>query len=214
MYFSDNTNSPENLRRRVITSNVFELRYMDTITAEEWLHYRRVANSAETLSEEIVALCHDLIEDGYATLRTLHQWGLTTDEIQAVSLLTRSRTNSYVDYVKHIIDNALSESPAGKLAVRVKLYDLYDHIHPNRINGIDLSLVHRYTASIEMIADAMWREKRHEQAGEAASGVGREAPPVGSESPSRRDETHDEGQIQRESGRSSLNGEDAVPQAS
>ena len=216
MYYPSEPYSQEGLQLRRVNANIYGIYQPLDKDRRQWLHMRRVADMAQTHSETVVALCHDVVEDGHATSRMLHQWGLSRDEIQAVSLLTRTG-KTYVDYIRHIINNAQSGSPAGQLAVRVKLYDLFDHIHPDRINGIDFSHVCRYTSAIDLIAQELWRGNEHErqvQSYEAVAGIGEETSSAcgGSDSSGTTDD--DEVVAQRESDGGSLTGEDAVPSAS
>lgn len=156
-YFESNPYSEESLRVRNIRSKVHGI--YQPISQDEWLHMVRVAEYAQSYSEMAVALCHDVVEDGHIDLLNLLDWGLTTTEMHAVNMLCRLENETYSDYIAQIIDHYQQDGwEAGKIAIRVKFYDLVDHIHPANVGNIDTSKVLRYTKAIEQIATALAKD--------------------------------------------------------
>lgn len=112
-------------------------------------HIVRVSEYATTFDEYVVALMHDCVEDGFATYDNLATMGLTSHQIAAVQLLTRVEGQTYKDYIKTLTE--AYNTPEGKLALRVKQYDIYDHLHPDRIQDRSISGLRRYLDALEEI---------------------------------------------------------------
>lgn len=82
---------------------------------------------AEQLSDEYdicVALLHDVIEDTEVTLKDLENVGFPREIVEAVNILTRDRTITYLDYIRRL--------KANPIARRVKLLDLEHNSDPTR----------------------------------------------------------------------------------
>ena len=118
-------------------------------------HPFRVASYAEDDDEVIVALAHDLIEDGYSTVEELYDLRLTPTQRDAVQFLTRDKRVPYEHYIGRIVMEIEDGHPAAVLAASVKLYDLFDHLFPNRVGNISVEKVKRYAQAIERIASAL-----------------------------------------------------------
>lgn len=96
-------------------------------------HAVRVSQYATNMSEFYVAMCHDLVEDGYATVDDLRDWGLTDELISAIVILSRKKDKqTYAEYIQSIIDARDRALIGADLAFIVKHYDIYDHLHPHR----------------------------------------------------------------------------------
>jgi hypothetical protein len=96
-------------------------------------HVRRVV--ARTPPEaRVVAWLHEVLETGAITEQELLSEGLTSDELRALRLLTRSggsRSDSV--YLEHLNLIARAAGHSGHLARLVKLADLADRsAHPRR----------------------------------------------------------------------------------
>lgn len=78
-----------------------------------------------------VALFHDVIEDvenGLDTLLTLIDNGIISETcINAIRILTKSRSEQYIEYINNIITSK------NEFAILVKICDIQDHI-----NNLDL----------------------------------------------------------------------------
>ena len=91
-------------------------------------HLARVAAAVPPDAERIAWL-HDVIERTPVSDEELHAMGLTSTELEALALLSRTPTESYELYALRI---AFAAGAAGRLARTVKLADLDDHIaHPS-----------------------------------------------------------------------------------
>jgi (p)ppGpp synthase/HD superfamily hydrolase len=101
------------------------------------LHPLRVMFSVETETEKIVAILHDVVEDTPLDLEMLGKLGFAKEVTDALKLLTRSKTESYEEFIERVRVNPL--------AVRVKLADLDDNLDvkrfkdPSLVNGDRLS---------------------------------------------------------------------------
>jgi hypothetical protein len=94
-------------------------------TGDELLHMIRVA---EKVSDEakVVALLHDVVEDGYVTLFDLWNRGVFLGQIWALELLTRPKYLTYKEYIQRICD---AQDWSGKVAREVKQADLEDNLN-------------------------------------------------------------------------------------
>jgi hypothetical protein len=118
-------------------------------------HAFAVAKQARDHDEEVVALCHDLMEDGFATEADLRAWGLTERQLAALKLLTRREEEgqTYAEYIDEIVRSG------DELAMAVKVYDLYYHLHPSNIHHRSRSGVKRYIAALETLSLARARQE-------------------------------------------------------
>lgn len=118
------------------------------------LHVLTVALSGQTDEEILVGLLHDTIEDsgGRVKALTLEQAGFPLDVIDAVVALTRCPWETFSEYIERCIENPL--------AARVKLYDLYHNLDPNRqdFKGAE-SLRKRHQKAFDLVYDSItWDE--------------------------------------------------------
>lgn len=97
---------------------------------------------AEQLQEEYdicVALLHDVVEDTDINLSDLENAGFPKEVVEAVGLLTKTKGENYMDYVRRIKENPI--------ASKVKLLDLEHNSDPSRLvegNPKTASLMERY----------------------------------------------------------------------
>ncbi|MBF0543510.1 MAG: hypothetical protein HQM08_03710 [Candidatus Riflebacteria bacterium] len=90
------------------------------------LHPLRVMMAMETLEEKIVAVLHDVAEDGFLPRSRLIEY--TSGKIaEAVYTVTRGNQESYEDFIQRIRKN--------ELATRVKIADLHDNLDRSRIKN-------------------------------------------------------------------------------
>ena len=69
-----------------------------------------------------IALLHDIVEDGYATLEELQQrFSLDAEQIEALEAITRRQGEKYFDYIQRVKQNEMAKT--------VKLADLQDNIN-------------------------------------------------------------------------------------
>ena len=89
----------------------------------------------------VVAVLHDVLEDG-GTIDPV-QMRLTTEEIQALDLLTRKGPEPYGTYIERIAKSA------NRIAVWVKRADLADNLRP--CQNCPEHLRPRYTKALERL---------------------------------------------------------------
>lgn len=120
-------------------------------------HVIRVHNMAQNDDERAVAMCHDVVEDGFATYEHLHSWGLSQIQIGAVEILTRYEDQTYDAYVTRLLKwcDMPRNQDEGRLALNVKTYDIFDHLSPHRNDYGGHPLSHRaalrYTNTLQRI---------------------------------------------------------------
>ena len=90
------------------------------------LHPLRVMlNVKGCIPEQCAAVLHDVIEDTDITAEALLELGFSKEVVDAVVLLTRSKDEDYMEYVKRL--------KANPIARAVKLADLADNMDMSRI---------------------------------------------------------------------------------
>jgi (p)ppGpp synthase/HD superfamily hydrolase len=98
-----------------------------------WTHPKRVANvGAEIfkrrfcLESVIAALLHDVIEDTKYDRVMLSELGYSKNVLDAVDLLTKDSSLSYVENIQRIIDSG------NRIAMMVKFSDNYTNYHGDK----------------------------------------------------------------------------------
>ena len=123
---------------------------------DEVTHAWRVAeNTKEHSSDDciyVVALLHDVVEDGYASFEQLQKlYGLNAEQMSALDAITRRQGETYFDYIARCKQN--------EMAKIVKLADLQHNITrcandlPNR-----WGLLRRYAKAYGILIDE-WKEQ-------------------------------------------------------
>tara|TARA_Y100000401_G_C8324953_1_gene227609 strand:+ start:1345 stop:1800 length:456 start_codon:yes stop_codon:yes gene_type:complete len=111
-----------------------------------WLHALRMAQVAyqyqETAKSQTImtALYHDYLEDALnpEILKDI----VSEDVYTAVEILTRTKDETYMEYITKIIDSK------NRLAMTVKKLDLHDHIVYS--DSISKSLLQRYEKALDL----------------------------------------------------------------
>ena len=103
----------------------------------------------------IVALLHDVVEDGYTTFEKIQKlYDLDAEQMEALNAITRQKGERYFDYIQRV--------KANKIAKIIKLADLQDNIA--RCAG-DLpnywGLLRRYAKAYGILIDE-WKESKNE----------------------------------------------------
>lgn len=94
------------------------------------------------------SLMHDVVEDTQYSIGDVVDTFGEGELAEAVELLTRDESTTYAEYVQRIIE---SESA---LAIRVKILDMLDHLHPALIAGLEPRLQRRYLEFLPALLDA------------------------------------------------------------
>jgi (p)ppGpp synthase/HD superfamily hydrolase len=101
------------------------------------LHPLRVMMKMKTELEMVVAVLHDVIEDGHS--KEFYLAGFPNNVVIAVYALSRGKKETYEDYIKRVSKH--------KLATKIKHADLDDNLDPER------------TALLDPVKNAKRREK-------------------------------------------------------
>lgn len=85
-------------------------------------HSIRISNRLLNNNEKIVALLHDVFEDNPNLDFDISckELNLGVDEIEALTVLTRKKHQTYLNYIRNI--------PVSSLATKVKIEDLKDNL--------------------------------------------------------------------------------------
>jgi (p)ppGpp synthase/HD superfamily hydrolase len=123
-----------------------------------WRHPVSVMNRLGPEAPEdakLVALLHDVIEDTRYTAADLRSMGYNDRVVNAVLLLTKNKSLSYLDNIEHIA------ASGDDIAIAVKIADNEDNLDPERIAKIPGSErgpnLHRakYESSLEILRRAI-----------------------------------------------------------
>jgi (p)ppGpp synthase/HD superfamily hydrolase len=107
-------------------------------TSDGLQHVYEVATKCESFKLKTIAILHDIIEDTLITISVLQHYDFDDDIIQAVSAITRLKSETYFQYIKRLNHN--------HLATQVKLIDLQVNIRRCEQNPKGALLVRYYTA--------------------------------------------------------------------
>lgn len=116
-------------------------------TPDEYSHAIRVWTIVSDIDSQLatVALLHDVVEDGYATIEELRDmWGLSERQCDALGAITRRNGEKYFDYINRVKQNTD--------AVTIKLADLQHNIERCAFSLDDRrSLLRRYATAYGML---------------------------------------------------------------
>lgn len=139
-----------NLQRAIEIAVEAHRTQFDKAGAPYILHPLRVMLSVETEEERIVAVLHDVVEDGPGwTFERLEAEGFTASVIDALRLVTKRPEDqggdeeSYLRFVSHTLPNAVAR--------RVKTADIRDNLDATRFKELterDRLRMNRYLAAL------------------------------------------------------------------
>ncbi len=92
-------------------------------------HPIRIMMRMTSITEKIVALLHDVVEDSDWTVDQLVNDGFPAEITEAVDAISKRDDEAYFEYIERLRKNSL--------AARVKLADLEDNMDLRRIEHID-----------------------------------------------------------------------------
>lgn len=110
------------------------------------LHPLRLMLRFHTEPERIVAVLHDVVEDGAVKLDQLRELGLSEAVVQAIDHLTRRRDETYDVFIDRVATDAL--------ATRVKIEDLRDNLDVSRLAGVseqDARRLNKYVRALQQL---------------------------------------------------------------
>ena len=82
-------------------------------------HALRMVDRVDTQDEKIIAVLHDVVEEGGCSFQELKKEGFSQTVLEGVDVLTRRPNMKYFDYIDDISTNAM--------AARVKLAELAEN---------------------------------------------------------------------------------------
>lgn len=110
---------------------------------ETYKHSLRVAKNFKD-SLKIIALLHDVVEDGKSTYEDLKNKYILSEEILiALDAITRRKNEKYFDYINRV--------KANELAIKIKIVDLLDNINRNKDDKYFDSLRKRYYKALDIL---------------------------------------------------------------
>lgn len=99
------------------------------------LHPLTLMFRCEDISEKIVAVMHDLVEDTDVTLEMLTSWDFSTSIVDAVDAITHRKDESYESYVERVAANPIARA--------VKIQDLQHNMDVTRLPKINQATLDR-----------------------------------------------------------------------
>lgn len=109
-------------------------------------HCYRIMSKMTTEEEKIVAILHDTIEDSDLTIFDLGNYAFSNEVLEAIQLLTKTKTIPYSIYINNIKNN--------DLATKVKIADLIDNINLSRLSSVsvkDINRTRKYLDALEYL---------------------------------------------------------------
>ena len=91
-------------------------------------HLYSVSDVFEDNDLKVVGLLHDIIEDKEFTKEDLLYLGFTQEQVEAVSVVTKRKGESYSDFIDRIIDSN------NEKAIQVKFSDMTNNMDISRMN--------------------------------------------------------------------------------
>ncbi len=138
------------LARAVAIAAIAHQDQLDKAHAPYLLHPIRLMMRGQTLTEQIVAVLHDVVEDSDWTLDQLVAEGFPGEIITALDCLTRRPEETYDQFLDRVLTNSL--------AIHVKLYDLEDNMTLTRLDQLsdkDLQRLQRYHQAHQRILQTL-----------------------------------------------------------
>lgn len=91
-------------------------------------HALCMVDRVDTQDEKIIAVLHDVVEEGGCSFQELKKEGFSQTVLEGVDVLTRRPNMKYFDYIDDISTNAM--------AARVKLAELAENKDQDRVNKL------------------------------------------------------------------------------
>ncbi|MBQ1292962.1 MAG: HD domain-containing protein [Clostridiales bacterium] len=110
------------------------------------LHPLHVALRCRGRNERIVALLHDVIEDGDMTIPELRAEGFSQEVLDAVDALTHRKYVDYMTYIERVKENPIARA--------VKIKDLEHNMDIRRLKKItddDIKRLRKYLRAYEIL---------------------------------------------------------------
>lgn len=120
------------------------------------LHPLHIAEEMENETSTIVALLHDVVEDGNLTFDTLSQLGFSEQVVESLKVLTHDKNTDYFEYIQKISSNPI--------ATKVKLSDLKHNSDLSRLDKIeeeDITRTEKYKKCISYLESIHLPQENH-----------------------------------------------------
>lgn len=91
-------------------------------------HALRMMDRVDTEEEKMIAVLHDVVEEGGCSFQDLRDQGFSQAVLEGVDVMTRRPNMKYFDYIDDISTNAM--------AVKVKLAELAENKDQDRVNKL------------------------------------------------------------------------------
>lgn len=108
------------------------------------LHPLRVMLSVPAGDARIVAILHDVAEDGESGWQDIHEGSFDERILDAIDAITRREDEVYTDFIQRCAVN--------ELARQVKLADIADNLLPSRSAALPERLRKRYESACAVLA--------------------------------------------------------------
>lgn len=116
-------------------------------------HALRMMDRVETDEEKIIAVLHDVVEEGGCSFHELKDAGFSQTVLEGVDVLTRRPNMKYFDYIDDISTNPT--------AVRVKLAELAENKDQDRVNKLSFQ-TYTLEKRLERVRQILGEEERRE----------------------------------------------------
>lgn len=117
-------------KTNILVFKLFENKYDKT--GEPYIeHLKFVSNYFNRLEYKVVGLLHDVLEDTTLTKKDLEKLKYPKEIIEAVSILTRKKNETYSSFIDRIIDSN------NIMAIRVKKIDMTHNKSEERLKKLD-----------------------------------------------------------------------------
>jgi len=91
-------------------------------------HALRMMDRVDTEEEKMIAVLHDVVEEGGCSFHDLREQGFSQAVLEGVDIMTRRPNMKYFDYIDDISTNAM--------AAKVKLAELAENKDQDRVNKL------------------------------------------------------------------------------
>lgn len=138
--------APNLLAKAIQIASIAHENQIDKANNPYILHPLRLMMKFENISEQIVAVLHDVIEDSDTTLDDLRDAGFSDEIISAIDALTKKPGLEYQTYLVGISKNSLART--------VKIEDIKDNLNLTRLNTIsekDLERAQKYHKALQFL---------------------------------------------------------------
>jgi (p)ppGpp synthase/HD superfamily hydrolase len=110
------------------------------------LHPLRVMLKFQSEDERIVAVMHDVVEDGEVTFYNLNKEGFSDKVVEAIECLTKRKNEDYESFIMRVSKNSIAK--------KIKIEDIRDNLDLTRLHKItekDLQRIEKYHRALQLL---------------------------------------------------------------